>query len=209
VTTFALDGWTPIAGVDRRPTTGEAEDAVRMLLAHAGYACTDDGMVDTPARVVRALLEMTGGEWEDPAPLLARTFPAAGGSDNDELVVQTGIEFVAVCEHHLMPFSGTATVAYLPERGAAVVGLSKLARVVDIYARRLTMQERMTRQITAALDANLETMGSACIIRATHACMGFRGVRKPHAVTVTSSLTGVLRDEPQTRSELLSLTGGT
>lgn len=192
---------------DPRPTERHAAHSMRTVLAYLGYGCDSDGMTDTPRRVVRALSEMTSGRLLDPAEPLSRTF-AAGDSDHDELIAQTGIEFVALCEHHLMPFTGTATVAYIPQPHAPVVGLSKLARVVDIYARRLTMQERMTRQITTALDTHLDTLGSACIIRSTHACMGLRGVRKPAAVTVTSSLTGVFREDASAREELLALAGG-
>jgi GTP cyclohydrolase IA len=199
---------TANGGVAVRPSAGHAEQAVRVLLAHLGYDCTDAGMADTPGRVVRALTEMTAGRGQDPAIVLARTFPVAHGSDHDELIAQTGIEFTAMCEHHLMPFTGIAAVAYIPRPHAPVVGLSKLARLVDIYARRLTMQERMTRQITAALDTHLDPLGSACIIRSTHACMGLRGVRKPTATTITSSLTGILRDNSSARGELLTLIGG-
>lgn len=191
----------------QRPTLADAQIAVSVLLAHLGYDPTD-AIADTPARVVRALVEMTSGRDLDPGVPLARSFAATDGTDHDELIAQTGIEFTALCEHHLMPFTGTATVAYVPRPGAPVVGLSKLGRVVDIYARRLTMQERMTRQITTALDTHLDTMGAACIIQATHACMGLRGVRKPGAVTITSSMTGVLRDDGRTRDELLALTRG-
>jgi GTP cyclohydrolase I len=191
----------------RRPTVQEAQDAVRVVLAHIGYRTLSPGMSDTPRRVVEALTEMTAGQWQDPAVHLARTFPT-DGSDHDELIAITGIDFTALCEHHVMPFSGSATVAYVPRPNAPVVGLSKLARLVDIYARRLTMQERMTRQITAALDAHLDALGSACIIRSSHACMGLRGVRKAGAITVTSSMTGVLREDARSREELLALTGG-
>jgi GTP cyclohydrolase IA len=207
-TQLTLVGAGPQEPAQLRPSADEAAGAVRLLLAHLGYDCADAGMAGTPGRVVRALAEMTAGQHLDPAGPLSRTFRSNADADHDELIVQTGIEFVALCEHHLMPFTGTATVAYLPRPDAPVVGLSKLGRLVDIYARRLTMQERMTRQITAALDANLDTLGSACIIRSTHACMGLRGVRKPNAVTITSSLTGALREDERSRAELLALVGG-
>lgn len=174
------------------------------LIAYLGYDPASEGLIDTPARVVRAYEEMTSGQLLDPTRHLKRTFPAEG-TDHDEMIAVVGIEFVAVCEHHLLPFPGTATVAYKPSPGAPVVGLSKLARVVDEYARRLTMQERITRQVTDALDTHLDTTGSACILSSHHACMGFRGIRKPTARMVTSSLTGVFRDHPETRAELLSL----
>lgn len=206
-TTFTLPGEFRLTG-GGRPTATDAERAIATLLAHLGYDADDATIRDTPGRVVRALAEMTAGQHLDASVPLARTFPATDGTDHDELIAQTGIEFTALCEHHLMPFTGTATVAYVPRPGAPVVGLSKLGRVVDIFARRLTMQERMTRQITTALDTHLSTLGAACIVRSTHACMGVRGVRKPAAVTVTSSMTGILREDGRTRDELLAITGG-
>lgn len=186
------------------PYAADAEHGITLLLDHLGYDPTSDGLIDTPARVVRAYEEMTSGQHLDPTRHLKRTFPAEG-TDHDEMIAVVGIQFVAVCEHHLLPFPGTATVAYKPTTGAPVVGLSKLARLVEEYARRLTMQERITRQVTDALDTHLDTSGSACILSSRHACMGFRGVRKPGARMVTSSLTGVFRDHPETRAELLAL----
>jgi GTP cyclohydrolase I len=186
----------------------QATDAVSTLLYYLGYDVTTETLVDTPNRVVRALLEMTSGQAVDPATVLSRTFPAHPDSDHDELVALSGITFTSLCEHHLMPFDGTATVAYIPVPGGPVVGLSKLARLVDIYARRLTMQERLTRQVTAALDAHLATVGSACIIRSRHGCMTGRGVRQAHGVMTTSSLTGVFREDSRARAELLLLAGG-
>lgn len=190
-----------------RPDAAAAYEAVRTLMAHCGYNTSDAGTADTPRRVVDALLEMTCGQDQDPGSFLSRQFPATDG-DHDEMIAVTGIEFVAVCEHHLMPFTGAATVAYIPEPTAPVVGISKLARLVDVYARRLTMQERMTRQITTALDTHLRTLGSACIIRGHHCCMSLRGVRKPTALTVTSSLTGAMRSDAHAREELMALTAG-
>lgn len=198
-----------VAGTNgHRPTQHEAETAVATLLAHLGYDPTGAGLADTPARVVRAYRELTAGELVSPADVLARVFPADGHANHDEVIAVVGIAFEAVCEHHLMPFTGTATVAYIPQIGASVVGLSKLARLVDVYARRLTMQERMTQQVTTALDANLNTRGSACIVRSRHACMGLRGVRKATAEMVTSSLTGAFRDDARSRDELMALAMG-
>jgi GTP cyclohydrolase I len=178
-----------------------AEAGVRALLE----AVTDDvdrpGLADTPARVVAALRELTSGMTVDVAGLLARQFPEA---DADEMIVLTGIDFVSICEHHLMPFAGTATVAYLPA-GPCVVGLSKLARVVDAYARRLQVQERLTTQITTALDKHLMTRGSAAMLTATHACMALRGAHKPTARMVTASLTGAFREDGRARAEFLAL----
>lgn len=189
----------------RTPDTREqAEAGVAALLSHLGYDPDTPGLVDTPARVVRALAEMTSGQWDDPAPLLTRVFD--GTADYDQMIAVTGIEFTSVCEHHLMPFTGTATVAYLPSPGARVVGLSKLPRLVHLYAKRLSMQERMTRQITDALDKFLDTLGSACVIRSRHACMGARGIKSGTAEMITSSLTGPFRDDARTRDEFLSLT---
>jgi GTP cyclohydrolase I len=190
------------------PNAGDAAAAVCTLLRFLGYDPTDPALTGTPDRVVRALVEMTRGQHMDPATVLARTFPAYPDSDHDEMVILSGITFTALCEHHLMPFNGVATVAYIPVPGGSVVGLSKLARLVDVYAARLTMQERMTRQITAALDQNLETVGSACVVRSQHGCMTGRGVVKPDGQMTTSSLTGVFREDSRARTELLMLAGG-
>lgn len=193
------------------PTTADqrsyaaAIEGIGMLLWHLGYDADTPALADTPGRVVRAYEEMTAGQCLDPTRHLKKTFPAEE-TDHDEIIAVTGIAFVAVCEHHMLPFPGVATVAYKPTPGAPVVGLSKLARVVDEYAKRLTMQERITRQVTSALDTHLDTNGSACILRSRHACMGLRGIRKPDAEMVTSSLTGIFRNDPRARSELLALT---
>lgn len=179
---------------------------IDLLITHLGYDPGSDALIETPARVVRAYEELTSGSSLDPTRHLKRTF-AAEHTDNDEMIVVSGIDYTAVCEHHLLPFTGTAVVAYKPSPGAPVVGLSKLARLVDEYARRLTMQERITRQITDALDTHLDTEGSACILRSRHACMGLRGIRKPTAEMVTSSLTGLFRNDQRAREELLALSG--
>jgi GTP cyclohydrolase I len=160
---------------------------------------------DTPDRVQRALWEMTSGYDEDPAALLTRQFVDVERAD--EMIALVGIGFVSLCEHHMMPFTGTASVAYVPADGAAIVGLSKLARLVDVYARRLQVQERLTRQVTDALDEHLDTIGSACVVRASHTCMTARGVRKGGADMVTSSVTGVFRDNPAARAEFMALIG--
>lgn len=184
-----------------------AQDGIRDLLLHLGYDPHSEGLADTPDRVVRAYEELTQGTFLDPTRHLSRVFHDED-SDHDEMIVVTGIDYVAVCEHHMLPFPGTAAVAYKPAPGAPVVGLSKLARLVDEYARRLTMQERITRQVTEALDKHLNTEGSACVLRSRHMCMGIRGVRKPDAVMVTSSLTGIFRDVPSARDEFLHLARG-
>lgn len=174
-------------------------DAVVRLLEFMGEDPTRDGLRDTPGRVLRAFTEMTAGMNEDPSVLLAKTFE----DTCDEMVVVRGIEFVSTCEHHLMPFTGTATVAYVP--AGRVVGLSKLARLVECYARRLQVQERMTNQIVQAMDEHLQPLGAAAIVTARHSCMGCRGVRKPGAEMVTSALSGVMRTKPEARAELLAL----
>lgn len=186
-------------------TEADAVAAVRALLEFLGYDTADPSLVDTPDRVIRAFQEMTSGKDADPVAILSRTFPSYPDADHDEMIVLSGIEFTSLCEHHLMPFHGTATVAYIPTPGGPVVGLSKLARLVDIYARRLTMQERLTRQVTAALDENLSTAGSACIVRSAHGCMTGRGARKAGGLMTTSSLTGVFREDSRARMEFLML----
>lgn len=202
---MSLINWTDHAvEVDTRAS---AVAAVATLLDHLGYHLHAPGLRDTPDRVVRALEELTEGERYDPTDHLGVTFPAEG-VDNDELILVTGVEFTAMCEHHMLPFTGHAAVGYVPQPGAPVVGLSKLARLVDGYARRLTMQERITRQVTTALDNRLDTMGAACVVRSHHACMGVRGVRKPDAAMVTSSLTGAFRSDARLREEFLTLAGG-
>lgn len=180
-----------------------AEAAVRVLLADIGEDIERDGLLDTPARFVRALHEMTSGYETDVAALLSTTFT----DDYDEMVVVRGVDFHSLCEHHLLGFTGTATVGYIPQPGLGVVGLSKLARLVDAFARRLQVQERMTQQIAQAIDEHLRPVGVGVVLRARHSCMGCRGVRKPGAEMVTSTLLGAMRDEPQTRAEFLSLAG--
>jgi GTP cyclohydrolase I len=177
-----------------------AEQGIKALLLNIGEDITRDGLLDTPKRVVKAYAEMTVGYAQDPADILATTF-AVGNVD--EMVILRNIDFVSLCEHHLLPFTGTATLAYLPEHNGRVVGLSKLARLVDCLSRRLQVQERLTTQLTEALDMFLVTLGSACLIRATHSCMTCRGVRK-NGEMITSSLTGVFRDSA-VRAEFLAL----
>lgn len=185
-------------------TRGKAEQGITELIKHLGYELDGEGLSGTPARVVRAYEELTKGEHEDAGLILSRTFdPPPGGYD--EMIILSGIDYVAVCEHHLLPFPGVAVVAYLPTPGAPVVGLSKLARVVDVYARRLTMQEKITVEVTAALDRFLNTQGSACILRSRHQCMTIRGVHKQDGTMITSSMTGKFRDTPEARAELLAL----
>ena len=147
--------------------------------------------------------EMTAGYLMDPQKILARVFTEAEGYD--PMVMLRDIEFTSLCEHHLLPFSGTATVAYIPSK--AVVGLSNLARVVECFAKRLQLQERMTQEIANAIETNLVPLGVGVLVQAHHHCMGCRGVKQPRARMVTSALRGVLLTEPSARSEFLSLSG--
>lgn len=159
------------------------------------------GCKETPARVVKAFQEMTAGYQDDPAAILSKIFDC----DSDELVIVDGIDFVSLCEHHLLPFTGKATVAYLPNK--KVVGLSKIPRLVECFARRLQLQEQLTNQIAHALNAHpdLAVRGAACIIEASHSCMSCRGVRKAGATMITSAMLGEFRENPTLRGELLSL----
>ncbi|MGW9410282.1 GTP cyclohydrolase I [Streptomyces diastaticus] len=186
------------------PTAQEtAADAytagLRSWLTARGLDPTSPALTDTPARVLRALTEMTAGYDEDPADHLARTFPV--DHDGGPILV-TGVPFASLCEHHLLPFTGHADIAYQPAPGAPVAGLSKLPRVLDVYARRLQTQEQLTQQVTTALDTHLDTLGAACIIRSAHGCLTHRGARKPGSVMVTASYTGHFRTDPQARADL-------
>ena len=176
----------------------EAEEAVESLIRMVGEDPTRDGLLETPARVVRALREMTAGYDEDPAEILSKTFDEV----SDELIVLRGVEFYSICEHHMLPFYGTAAVGYLP---GSIVGISKLARVVHCFARRLQIQERLTRQIADAIQGHLNARGTAVIVKAHHLCMGCRGVRQPNSELVTSAMLGRLREDPVTRAEFLRL----
>lgn len=183
----------------------QATLAVRELLAYLGEDPDRDGLQDTPRRVLGAFQELTAGYALDPADVLCVQFeqePAYEG-----LVAAIDVPFTSTCEHHLMPFTGTASVAYLPEVGAPLVGLSKLARLVDIYALRLQIQERLTVQIVNALTAHLQTRGAACVIRAEHSCMARRGVKKSASAMVTSELRGRFLDDARAREELFELLG--
>jgi GTP cyclohydrolase I len=177
----------------------EAEDAITMLLNRLGEDPERDGLRDTPARVWRSLIEMTDGYAQDAEKVLDVQFDV----DYDEMVVCSGIRFVSLCEHHMLPFTGTATVGYLP--GERVVGLSKLARLVDVYAHRLQVQERLTQQIVQTLDDVLEPLGAGVVITARHECMSVRGVRQSRAAMTTSALTGAIKEQHETRAEFLGL----
>lgn len=174
--------------------------AVREILAAIGEDPDRDGLRDTPDRVARSYSELFAGLGQDAADVLGTTFDVA----HDELVLVKDIELASVCEHHLLPFHGVAHIGYIPERGGRVAGLSKLARLVDVYARRPQVQERLVTQIADALVEHLNPRGVIVVIEAEHMCMGLRGVRKPGAKTITSAVRGALR-ATATRAEAMSL----
>lgn len=180
-----------------------ALDGVRDLLTAAGQDPERPGLIDTPRRVLKALKEATTPMGPPPEELLAVTFSDASPAP-DQMITLGPIPFSSTCEHHLLPFWGSAWVAYIPGPTGAVVGLSKLARLVDWYARSLQIQERLTAQVTGAIEKHLDALGAACAIEATHSCMTTRGARKPGATMRTTSLTGVFRDQPETRAEFLA-----
>jgi GTP cyclohydrolase IA len=181
-------------------TASEAREAVKTLLRYMGEDPTRDGLAETPDRVCRAWLEITEGYNLNPEKILSTTFDG----NSDEMVLLKDIPFTSTCEHHLLTFSGKAHVAYIPKDGR-IVGLSKLARVVDVYAKRLQVQERMTDQIAQAIKNNLNPGGVAVVIEGTHSCMCVRGVKKDGATMVTSSLHGNFRNDSSTRAEFMSL----
>ncbi len=186
-----------------RPSREEAEQAVRVLLRWAGDDPDREGLLGTPDRVVRAYEEFFSGYDEDPAALLRRTFEETDGYD--EMVVLRNITFESHCEHHMVPIIGKAHVAYLPKN--RVVGISKLARVVEAYAKRLQIQEKMTAQIANTIDTELQPLGVAVVIEAAHQCMTTRGVHKPGVSMVTSRMLGAFREDAMTRREFLTMIG--
>ena len=177
------------------------ERAIREILIAVGEDPERDGLVDTPARVARTYAEQFSGLSQRAEDVLGTVFDA----DHDELILVRDIELYSTCEHHLVPFFGTAHVAYIPNEKGQITGLSKLARLVDVYARRPQVQERMTSQIADALMRVLEPRGALVVIEAEHLCMSMRGVRKPGAKTVTSAVRGIIRDSARTRAEAMSL----
>lgn len=179
----------------------EPIDHVRALLIAVGENPNREGLMETPARYVKALREMTSGYAIEPLSLL-KTF--GDGADNyDQMVVLRRAPFYSLCEHHLAPFFGEATIAYIPS--GRVVGLSKLARLLDCYARRLQVQERLTQQIASALNEGLSPQGVGVYINARHLCMESRGIRKPGSSTITSALYGALREDAAARAEFMSI----
>ncbi|MDR5777147.1 MULTISPECIES: GTP cyclohydrolase I FolE [unclassified Caballeronia] len=193
----------PQSNLSPRPTREEAEDAVRVLLRWAGDDPQREGLIDTPARVVRAYEEFFRGYEQDPREILARTFSEVQGYD--EMIVLKDIRFESYCEHHMVPIIGRAHIAYLPDR--RVVGISKLARLVDAFAKRLQIQEKMTAQIADTLNEVLQPIGVGVILEAAHQCMSTRGVHKAGVSMVTSRMLGSFRDDPSTRREFLSIVG--
>jgi GTP cyclohydrolase IA len=181
----------------------EAEDHVRGMLRYLGEDVEREGLLETPARVVRAWGEHFSGYTQDPAEYLAKTFEEVAGYD--ELVLVSDIEVFSHCEHHMVPFVGKAHVAYIPS--GRVVGLSKVARVVDVFAKRLQVQEKLTKQIADAIQFHLEPQGVAVIMQCQHFCMCYRGVKKPGSWTTTSKLHGVFLVDAASRMELFTLIG--
>ena len=186
-----------------RPSRAEAEEAVRVLLRWAGDDPTREGLIDTPARVVRSYEEFFAGYDVDPRAILSRTFSEVDGYD--EMIVLKDIRFESYCEHHMVPIIGRAHVAYLPEH--RVVGISKLARLVDAFAKRLQIQEKMTAQIADTLNEVLQPKGVGVILEASHQCMSTRGVHKAGVEMVTSRMLGTFRSDPSTRREFLAIVG--
>ena len=201
----------PLAGADddttqgavARPTRDEAEQAVRVLLRWAGDDPEREGLLDTPKRVARAYEEYFRGYSQDPYAILRRTFEETNGYD--EMVVLRDIDFRSHCEHHVAPIVGRAHIGYLPDH--RVIGISKLARVVDVYARRLQIQEKLTAEIADAIETVLQPRGVGVVIEAAHHCMTTRGVSKEGVLMVTSRMLGTFRTDPKTRREFLSMIG--
>lgn len=192
-----VTGISPAAVFDH----AKIEHAVRLLLEAIGEDPERPGIAQTPARVARAYDEIFAGMLIDPADVISVTFDEA----HDEIVMMRDIPFHSMCEHHLVPFMGEAHVAYLPSKEGRITGLSKLARLVDVCAKRPGLQERMTTMIADALERALEPRGVLVVIEARHLCMEMRGIRKPGASTVTSTVRGIFRDDEKTRAEAMAL----
>lgn len=191
-----LDGIAPIGEFDEK----RAQNAVRELLIAVGEDPDREGLLETPARVARAYREIFAGLWQKPEDVLTTTFDLG----HDEMVLVKDIEVYSTCEHHLVPFRGVAHVGYIPATSGKITGLSKLARLVDVYARRPQVQERLTTQIADSLMDILEPRGVIVVVECEHMCMSMRGIRKPGAKTLTSAVRGQLRDAT-TRNEAMSL----
>ncbi|WP_377269983.1 GTP cyclohydrolase I FolE [Peterkaempfera sp. SMS 1(5)a] len=191
-----LDGERTLGVFDQK----RAENAIRELLIAVGEDPDREGLRETPARVARAYQEIFAGLWQEPEEVLSTTFDLG----HDEMVLVKDIEVYSTCEHHLVPFRGVAHVGYIPSASGKITGLSKLARLVDVYARRPQVQERLTTQVADALMRILEPRGVIVVFECEHMCMSMRGIRKPGAKTLTSAVRGQLRD-PATRAEAMSL----
>jgi GTP cyclohydrolase IA len=189
------------SGKSKKPSRAQAEEAVRTLIRWAGDDPAREGLRDTPKRVARSFEEFFAGYNTDPRQILNRTFQEVG--DYDEMIVLRDIHFTSHCEHHIAPFSGVVHIAYLPDR--KVLGISKLARLVEVFARRLQVQEKFTAQIATTLNDILKPKGVAVVVEASHMCMTSRGVHKPGTVMQTSQLVGRFRSDPRTRQEFFSL----
>ncbi len=201
----ALDGSALVDPVDGEVVRGpvdlaRAQAAVRELLLAIGEDPDREGLRDTPRRVARAARELYAGMWQDPADVLAKTFSI----DHDELIIVRDIPMYSTCEHHLLPFHGVAHIGYIPAPDGRVTGLSKLGRLVEVFARRPQVQEQITTQVADALVQHLDVQGVIVVIEAEHLCMSMRGVQKPGSRTITSAVRGQLRD-PATRAEAMSL----
>ncbi len=192
----------PVFQEIRRPTQEEAEDAVRTLLAWAGDDPQREGLVDTPSRVVKAYKEYFEGYSQNAADILDKTFSEVAGYD--DMVMLRDIPFSSHCEHHMAPFYGRVHVAYLPN--GSVVGISKIARIVDMFARRLQIQEAMTAQIAGAIGEHLDPRGVAVLIEAVHTCMAVRGVEKPNVATITTQFAGEFRSNPVLQARFMEVT---
>lgn len=186
---------------DRRPTKAEAEAAVRTLISWAGDNPNREGLLDTPARVVRSYVEFFSGYAEDPNEILSRTFEEVEGYD--DWIMLRDIRLESHCEHHMLPIIGVAHIAYIPE--GRVVGISKLARVVEVFAKRLQTQETLTAQIASAIHDGLQAVGVAVLIEARHECMTTRGVHKPDVDMITSRMTGAFKTDPRLEERFLNM----
>ncbi len=195
----------PEASPLSRPTREEAEAAVRVLLRWTGDDPSREGLRDTPKRLVKAYEELFSGYREDATSVLARVFEDVQGYD--DIILVRDIPFFSHCEHHVVPFYGVAHIAYYPSEDG-VVGLSKLARLVDVFSKRLQTQEALTAQIIGAIDLHLRPRGCAVMIEATHMCMSMRGVRKQGAQTITTQFTGVFRDDPAEQVRFMTMLRG-
>lgn len=200
-----LNGKKHHVGESAADTVDIAVKHAHALLSLMGVSCEDESTRDTPRRFVMALRELIWGTQQDPERHLAKTFPSEYREGEEGVISVAGVPIVSVCEHHMLPFSGRATVAYVPAPGARVVGLSKLARLVQEYAARPQMQERLGQQVISALTTNLATAGTACILTAAHACLTLRGAKAGSAHMTTTHFQGTFNTNPMLRNELLTL----